>query len=1149
MNLPGFLHGLAWKNASLSTFLACTLAAGLCHAAVTPPVPRIMRTFDIALRSHEPILETDSMIAAATSKPAVGATHEVWSKVVFWDSTGSGAPVERILNTTWDAREGSVAHDSRIFLRTSTGYLVVNRDPAIAPEHMNLSAIWKLAAINDRFLILASNYDDGPLEIQFRDTTSLEPIGSILTKIRPQYMATRDNEIAFAASDAKGVFRIYRMPYPDFTPGKKSAIKIKALTSKFAGVNHFGRNFAVMFDAKGQEHIIRWSDPSKGGQPGVYPVTQPPGYSAWIDCGGDLGRISKFPELALAHVTFANGSYTLEPAGVPGGFYNSRILSTGEGSVYLSAPVDNAFNPVIHPWCYRLDISRGREITVKPPVASERDGAMHFTLKLDSPAATAIQFSYETAGRSAQAGVDFTGVSGTGSIAAGETQAVIDVPLTEDQVIEGPESLELRITGVEGAFCDNQVTPGRIRGSGLRVLEEVTTDSSGVLATLDANVSKANAVRILQLPGGSVDARSHGFECFIPIAANSGTYFYARALLPGGEEMRLCQFDPATAQLLEVFDSGAPRKADGDQFIIQKGTGYTRYGFFDGMPVLNLDGIRVIEDGGPQAFLLRGERSSLPLEITGEWKTPAQGIGPFSFATLPSGDIRFEITPVDDRLLTFDRSLEILWTVSNTGSGTSTTSSVKLMVSDDDFVRTTSVAATGSAGAFVTDGDDLWMAGVSQPVIEHFHFGNGTLSAAGTLKAPKSTSLFWLRADGGQGVGGQSIAFDGNRLVAAGAKGAGGILNFSSLSSAKPKAKFVPTGYYSTSLQLTSGATIVGDGIPLDGHQGRVRILHPVTSKTVRELKPATPRAAFGQGLAISNGILWVSDPALSSGRVHGYSLTDYSLLRTLTSPEPIANGTFGYSIAASDEYLVVSEPSNGSNSSVWVYSPDGTTLLKRLDSGDSTDQSGFGSQVATRGGRVLVGCGTTPSLLVPSNEINFIGPVMGVQRPVYLWMDIDEDPVRLIPSAYGEVSYSSGGRVALMDDCAVFPGGAGLEFYVFPPAVESMRGEKMVKSATPGLPAWPSPGAPVPTWAFERSADGTADVSVSLGAVPEEPGKIVMEWSSDLKVWSPLADWEGDDKASAKVSAITPGADNLKISLESGDATQGFFRLRTVED
>lgn len=95
-------------------------------------------------------------------------------------------------------------------------------------------------------------------------------------------------------------------------------------------------------------------------------------------------------------------------------------------------------------------------ISVANGTAAEGDGTVTFTVSLSNPTVETVTFSYATTGVTAVAGQDFTSISGTGVIQAGQTSTQISVPILNDSVAETLETLRLTISSAAGATVDTQ---------------------------------------------------------------------------------------------------------------------------------------------------------------------------------------------------------------------------------------------------------------------------------------------------------------------------------------------------------------------------------------------------------------------------------------------------------------------------------------------------------------------------------------------------------------------------------------------------------------------------------------------------------------------------------------------------------------------
>ena len=95
-------------------------------------------------------------------------------------------------------------------------------------------------------------------------------------------------------------------------------------------------------------------------------------------------------------------------------------------------------------------------IRVKDARAKEgRDATLKFAVTLNRAASHDVSVDYETGDETATAGADYTATSGTLTFAAGETVKTVSVPVLDDAVDEGKETMRLLLTNPQGAYLRN----------------------------------------------------------------------------------------------------------------------------------------------------------------------------------------------------------------------------------------------------------------------------------------------------------------------------------------------------------------------------------------------------------------------------------------------------------------------------------------------------------------------------------------------------------------------------------------------------------------------------------------------------------------------------------------------------------------------
>jgi hypothetical protein len=237
-------------------------------------------------------------------------------------------------------------------------------------------------------------------------------------------------------------------------------------------------------------------------------------------------------------------------------------------------------------------------ITVDDPSAAENAGPVSFTVTLDTAAAVDVDVDYTTGDNTAQAGVDYTAVSGTATIAAGSTTTTVDVPLLDDATYEGAETLNLDLSGaVDGTLVDAQ---GQGQISEDDPMPSITVDDPSV----DENAGPLTFTI-------SVDAAA-GVDVSVDYATADGTATAGADYTATSGTATIAAGDTSTTVDVPVTDDavfergesleldltnelhGALVDAAGDGTITED----------DPMPSITVDDPSVDEDGGPLSFTI-----------------------------------------------------------------------------------------------------------------------------------------------------------------------------------------------------------------------------------------------------------------------------------------------------------------------------------------------------------------------------------------------------------------------------------------------------------------------------------------------------------------------------------------------------------------
>lgn len=122
----------------------------------------------------------------------------------------------------------------------------------------------------------------------------------------------------------------------------------------------------------------------------------------------------------------------------------------------------------------------------------------------------------------------------------------------------------------------------------------------------------------------------------------------------------------------------------------------------------------------------------------------------------------------------------------------------------------------------------------------------------------------------------------------------------------------------------------------------------------------------FGRAMAISNGILIISDEGSDTQTAHTYNLSTGNLVLSITNPN--ASGTptgdgFGRSLAISSSYIAISAPNEGDTNiwsgKVYLFSSITGTLLHTINNPNAYGTSEFdffGYSIAIHGNNLVIG-------------------------------------------------------------------------------------------------------------------------------------------------------------------------------------------------
>lgn len=131
---------------------------------------------------------------------------------------------------------------------------------------------------------------------------------------------------------------------------------------------------------------------------------------------------------------------------------------------------------------WAVSLESGSTLSVADATATE-GGAASFTVTLATAAAGTVTATYLTVDATASAGSDYPFSTGTVVFTPGTTTQTVPVPSTSDTTVEGEESFELRLAGVDGALLADGLAVGTI----------LDDDAGPSIGVADASVTEGDA--------------------------------------------------------------------------------------------------------------------------------------------------------------------------------------------------------------------------------------------------------------------------------------------------------------------------------------------------------------------------------------------------------------------------------------------------------------------------------------------------------------------------------------------------------------------------------------------------------------------------------------------------------------------------------
>ena len=236
--------------------------------------------------------------------------------------------------------------------------------------------------------------------------------------------------------------------------------------------------------------------------------------------------------------------------------------------------------------------------SIDDPSVSENGGTLTFTVSLNATAPFASVIGYTTAAGTATAGSDYTSVTNNLTIPAGQTSGTINVPILDDSIYEGNETLFMNLSAVSGvAIADNQGTGTIVENDAvpnITVDDPVVAENNGPM-TFTISLDAAAAVPVQVDYATSDNTATAGSD----YTAKSGT-----AVIPAGSTsttVNVALLDDSTYEGDETLNLDLSGAVNG---TISDAQGQGTIQDDDPAPTISVDSPSVGEGGGTLTFTI-----------------------------------------------------------------------------------------------------------------------------------------------------------------------------------------------------------------------------------------------------------------------------------------------------------------------------------------------------------------------------------------------------------------------------------------------------------------------------------------------------------------------------------------------------------------
>ena len=336
----------------------------------------------------------------------------------------------------------------------------------------------------------AGGFHFNPVSDRIRVTTGMGNGQNLQLNPDSGQTSSVDGPLAFAAGDVNA--------------GKAPTLAAMANTNNFAGATST-TIYGIHFPDDPFANFIRLVTL---GSDGGSPVSPNTGQVFTV------GQPAEFGDRVGGFDIAENGTGFLVLSAVEGGVTFVRKLFTNSGSLDAPVIVDGSLGMAI---INSIAIVPSQRVQLGASLYSvnENSGTAAITVKRSGGIAGSILVDYATSNGTAIAGQDYTPTSGTLTFADGETKKTFSVPLTDDALVEGVESLDVTLSNARFSVSLHPEL-GPQTTAAIAIMDEANEPGTNPIDNADFFVRQHYSDFLNRTPdsGGLAFWTNHITECF-----------------------------------------------------------------------------------------------------------------------------------------------------------------------------------------------------------------------------------------------------------------------------------------------------------------------------------------------------------------------------------------------------------------------------------------------------------------------------------------------------------------------------------------------------------------------------------------------------------------------------------------------------------